>query len=297
MLSCTLAAWPLSLNPVAIAQDAAASQQPGTQQPAATQPKPLPIELMIYPLDVVVTGPDEAFVVDRNMHGVWQWKDGSLSVYQQGTSKFRTPLNAPRCVAVDQDGQVLVGDSATREIYRIVDGQPVPLTGGQIGIPMDLAVAADGTIYIADVEMRSLFKLAPGAGKAEEVAKVNPRGVFVDDKNDVWVVSQDAQQVQVIKPSGEIEVVVGKRVFEFPHQIVVNAAGEAFVTDGYKKGVWKVVRGSEPELIFSGPPLDNPVGIALDKEQRLVVVDPRARKVFRFNEQNEPLLWFEIKQP
>lgn len=261
---------------------------------AATPAGGVPVELEVYPLDIVVDSQGTAYVADRNMHGVWQWKDGKLSVFQQGTNKFRTPLNAPRCVALDVDGNVLVGDTATREIYRVVAGQLQPITGGQIGIPMDLAVAPDGTIYVADVELRTLFRIPPGANRAEEVAKVNPRGVFVDAEGMVWVVSQDAQQLLVIDGAGKIEVVVDRRVFEFPHQVVVNAQGEAFVTDGYKKGIWKVVRGSEPELLFAGPPLDNPVGIAFDHEGQVVIVDPRARKVFRLDAQNQPQVWFEL---
>jgi hypothetical protein len=274
------------------------STSPLVEAQSGAAPGNPPIELSIYPLDIALDKQGNAYVADRNMHGVWKWNGSELSVFQQGSNKFRTPLNATRCVAVDNEGGVLIGDSATREVYRVKDGQLEPLTDGLIGIPMDLAVASDGTIYVADVELRVLYRIVPGAEKkAEVVAKVNPRGVFVDSKDNVWVVSQDPQQLQVINPAGEIEVIVGERVFEFPHQVVVNSAGEAFITDGYKKGIWRVVRGEAPELVFSGEPLDNPVGIALDDQERLVVVDPRARKVFRFDAEFKPEVWFEISQP
>jgi DNA-binding beta-propeller fold protein YncE len=272
-----------ALTHIAVAQDGASAE---------AKPQ-IPLELQIYPLDVAVDNQGVAYVVDRNMHGVWKWESDQLSVFFEGSAKFRTPLNAPRCIAIDPEGNVLVGDSATRDIYRVSAGKAEPITGGKIGIPMDLAVKADGTIYVADAELRTLFRIPAGSKEVEKVADVNPRGVFVDSQQQVWVVSQNEQQLQIVSDNGEAQVVVDSRVFEFPHQVVVNAAGEAFVSDGYKKAIWKVKQGSAPEIWFEGAPLDNPVGMALVDDQ-VVVVDPRARQVFRFDEQNKPQVWFEI---
>ncbi len=257
--------------------------------------KPVPIELQIYPLDIAVNNSGVAFVVDRNMHSVWKWEADELSVFYEGSPKFRTPLNAPRCIAFDHEGNLLVGDSATRDIYRVSEGKVEPITGGKIGIPMDIAVKADGTIYVADAELRTLFRIPVGSKEVEKVADVNPRGVFIDSQQQIWVVSQNPEQLQIVSDSGESQIVVGTRIFEFPHQVVVNAAGEAFVSDGYKKAIWKVKQGSAPEILFEGAPLDNPVGMALVNDQ-VVVVDPRARQVFRFDEQNKPQKWFEISR-
>ena len=201
----------------------------------------------VYPLDAVVTASGEAIVVDRNLPGLRRYKDDQLSILVEGSKRFREPLNAPRAIALDKDGKILVGDSATREIYRIDDsGKPQPLTGGAIGIPMDIAVRQDGSLMVADVETRALLRVSADGKEIKTVAKVNPRGVFVDKDDRVWVVSQDAQQLQIVADDGTSKPVVDKRTFEFPHQVVVNAAGEAFVSDGYKKAIWKVVEGQAP---------------------------------------------------
>ena len=278
-------------------QETAISQETANPpQTAGAETSSGAAQLPLYPLDIVVDAEGAAFVVDRNMHGVWQWKGEMLVPFFQGSAKFRTPLNAPRCLAFDKDGTLLVGDSATRDVYRVsAGGKAEAITGGQIGIPMDLAVKSDGTIYVADAELRTLFRIPPGSKQAEKVAECNPRGVFVDAQDRVWVVSQNAQQLQIVADSGESEIIVGKRVFEFPHQVVVNAAGEAFVTDGYKKAIWKVAPGGEPQIVFQGEPLDNPVGIAL-VDDKIVVVDPRARKVFRLSDDKQLQVWFEIRR-
>ncbi|MEZ6136216.1 MAG: NHL repeat-containing protein [Pirellulaceae bacterium] len=297
LVPAVIAYFILAQDPI-LAQDA--GQDSATQQvekaAGSAAEKPEPPQLPYYPLDLAINGEGAVFVVDRNLHGIWKWQDEKLSIFVEGSAKFRTPLNAPRTVAFDQNGLLLVGDSATREIYRVsADGKPEPITGGAIGIPMDIAVKKDGTIYVADVELRTLFRIPPGESKPIKVAEVNPRGVFVDSKQQVWVVSQDPQQIQIVSDSGESQVIVEQRVFQFPHQLVVDATGTAFVTDGYQKAIWKIPAGGKPHVFFEGAPLDNPVGITL-LDDKLVVVDPRTRTIYRFDENDKPQAWFEIKR-
>jgi DNA-binding beta-propeller fold protein YncE len=254
--------------------------------------------LPFYPVDLCVADDGTVYVVDVNLHGVWKWKDGKLDVYFEGEAKFKTPLNAPRCIAIDKDGSLLVGDSATREVYRLTEGaDPVPVTGGKIGVPMDLAVAADGTIYVADLESRRLFRIPPGfdasTDSVEEVAFINPRGVTVDQRDQIWVVSQDPQQLQKVSFEGESENVISKRTFRFPHQVAVDDNGVAYVSDGYGKAIWKVTGTDAAEKIFEGEPLDNPVGVAWAADT-LWIVDPRVRKVFRLAEENKLEEVFEL---
>ena len=95
---------------------------------------------MLYPLAAAVAEDGTIYVADRDLPGVWKYSDGKWSIYFQGSKKFRTPLNAVRCLAIDHQGKLLAGDSSTREIYRFDDAnQPQPLTKGGVGIPMSLA--------------------------------------------------------------------------------------------------------------------------------------------------------------
>lgn len=262
-------------------------------QDAAAKPTP---QLPVYPLDSVVDKQGTVFTVDRNLPGIWKWQADTLSVFVQGPKKFREPLNAIRCIALDHEGNLLVGDSSTRDVYRIgSDGKATAITGGKIGIPMEIAVKSDGTIYVADLELRKLMRIPAGTAKVEHVADVNPRGVFVDSESKVWVVSQDAQQLLIVADDGKKEVVVDKRVFDFPHQVVVNSKGEAFVSDGYKKAIWKVIRGQAPAIVVEGAPLDNPVGLFLLDDQ-VIVTDPRAAKVMKLTADNKLEVWFEVKR-
>ncbi len=235
----------------------------------------------VYPLSAAVAENGDVFVADRNLPGVWKLQDNVLKPLFEASKKFRTPLNAVRCVEIDKLGNLLAGDSATREVYRFdKTGQPVPLTNGGIGVPMDIAVNKNGDLYVADLELHRIWKVPQAGGTPIEFLEIRaPRGLFVDLDDRLWILSHGDNQVLRATSAGEIETVVMGRPFAFPHCIVVDAEGVAYVTDGYDKTVWKITPGKEPEPLVRGEPLQNPVGLAW-KGESLIVVDPRAKSLF-----------------
>ena len=98
-----------------------------------------------YPLAVAVDG-DTLYVVDLDLPGVWAVQGEQRELFVRGTKLLRTPLNRPRCVAIHPAGGILVGDSATREVYHVASSgaEPKPLSNGGIGIAMAIAVSPDG---------------------------------------------------------------------------------------------------------------------------------------------------------
>jgi outer membrane protein assembly factor BamB len=237
-----------------------------------------------YPLAVASAADGPVYLADRDLPGVWKIADGKLTLFFQASKKFRTPLNAVRCLAFDAEGKLLAGDSSTRDVYRFNDaGQPVPLTKGGIGIPMAIAVAKSGDLVVADLELHCLWKVPAAGGTAIKLKEVPaPRGVAIDSDERVWIVSHGSDQVLRLNQDGSIETIVKGRPFQFPHQIVVADDNTAFVTDGYAKTVWKIVAGAEPQKLCAGEPLVNPVGLAR-RGDRLLVADPRAKAVFQID--------------
>ena len=105
-----------------------------------------------------------------------------------------------------------------------------------------------------------------------------PRGLAVDSNDDVWVLCNLKQPL--VRLHGETrEVIIESAVFEFANQLVVDDSGNAYVTDGYAKAVWKIPKGGKPEKLFAGEPLKNPVGLALQKD-RLLIADPHQRQIY-----------------
>jgi sugar lactone lactonase YvrE len=247
---------------------------------AASQELDYPISLAVHPSGAL-------YLADRNLPGVWRLEGDRLSLFHQASKKFRTPLNAIRCVAVDRDGKLLAGDSATCDVYRFDEsGRPQPLTAqgkpyGQIGIPMSIVADAQGDLLVSDLETHRLWKVPRSGGKAESLFSLPaPRGLFYDAQRRIWAIS--GRTLVRISAGGEKETVVGDGVFSFPHSVAVQENGTAFVADGAAKTIWKVAPGAKPEPWVRGEPLDNPVG--LDQYQgKLLVADPRAKAVFEID--------------
>jgi len=238
-----------------------------------------------YPVAIVVDKSGTIYLADRDLPGVWRWEGERLSLFYQGSKKFRTPLNAIRCLALDRDGRLLAGDSATCDVYRFDEqGRPHPLTAqgkpyGQIGIPMGIAVDAEERLLVSDLEMHRIVRVPKDGGSVEPYVAVQaPRGLFLDAKNQLWVIS-GRRLLRFAAPGEPPTPVVDEGIFHYPHTVAVSADGTAYVVDGYAKAIWKIAPGEKAEKWISGEPFDNPVGIALHG-QRWYVVDPRALAVF-----------------
>lgn len=248
------------------------------QDKAATPKTP------VYPLDVSVAADGKTlFLVDRKLPGLWKADGaGKVGIFFQASKKFRTPLNAVRCIASDGKGGLLVGDSGTREVYRFTaDGKSTPLTKAGIGIAMGIAANKDGTIFVSDLELQRIWTVPAAGGEPKEFAVVPaPRGMTFDKSGQLWVVSGGPKnQLIKIAPDGKITPVVKDRTFIYPNDVAIAADGTAYVSDGYADCVWKVAADGKATKWVSGKPLENPVGLDW-RGTTLLVVDSRAKQVF-----------------
>jgi sugar lactone lactonase YvrE len=238
---------------------------------------------MQYPLAVAVGTDGTVYVADRDLPGIWKLSDDRWSIYFQASKKFRTPLNAVRCLAIDRQGKLLAGDSATREIYRFDDsGQPQPLTKGRVGIPTALAVAKDGAIFASDLETHRILKILEEGGEPTEVAELAAtRGLSFDQDGYLIAVCHGNNSVIRMTTDGKEKTVLIKgRPFQFSHHIVIGTKGELYIADGYAKTIWKIEGQSPPVAWVAGEPLKNPVGLAWSGSD-LLIVDPLAKAVLK----------------
>ncbi|HUY91758.1 MAG TPA: NHL repeat-containing protein [Pirellulales bacterium] len=249
----------------------------------------------LYPLAIAVKEPRTIFLADRELPGIWRLEDGRLSLLFRAEKKFRTPLNAPRCLAVDGEGRLLAGDSATREVYRFdADGQPKALTQGGIGIPMGIAVNRAGELLVSDLELHMIWKVPAEGGTPSEFARVpGPGGVCIDSQDRLWVVSRAENGLLRVSPDGQVETIVKGRVFQFPHAVTLDKQSNVYICDGYARAVWKIdASGGAPKKWAESPKFVNPVGLAWLGET-LLVVDSRAKALFQVDSEGavKPFAW------
>jgi sugar lactone lactonase YvrE len=222
-------------------------------------------------------------VADLKLPGIWKVKDGKPSIYFQGSPRFGTPLNAVRCVALDHEGKLLAGDSATTTVYRFdAEGKPQPAHTGRIGIPTAIAVNKAGDMFVADLEpgRHAIRKIPAGGGEAVEFAKVQaPRGMTIDNQGRLYVVQHRGDLLIRLDAAGKSETLVAGQPLaspSFPTAIVVGKDGTAYLADGYNHAVWKIPPGGAPAILVQGEPLVHPVWLTW-RGEKLLVVDPRAK--------------------
>lgn len=235
-----------------------------------------------YPLAVAAAG-NEWFVVDRKLPGVWKFGEGSPSVLARGGSKSRSPLNVPLSIARTADGKILVGDSATRNVYQIeADKEPAPLLSQGVGIPSALAVDSTGTLYVADLESKSVLKGNIADGKLEKlIDRAGVRGLAIDAEGGLWILA--AHEPQLTRHhDGKTETMVAQG-FRFPMGLAVRGSNEWFVADPYEPCVYRGQGNGAPEKYVADEALKYPTGLALAGET-LLICDPHAAKVWKFAE-------------
>ena len=173
---------------------------------------------MSYPLSVVAAekGPFMSRTESCLVSGVF--RTGKVSEFFKGSKVFRTPLNAVRCVTLDDQGRVLAGDSSTREVYRFAKAgaKPEALTKGGIGVPMDVVVTKAGELLVSDLELHRIWKVPGAGGKPTLFAEVSaPRGLALDQEENLWVVSGTADQLLKVTPDGKVSIVVKRAPVQF----------------------------------------------------------------------------------
>ncbi len=234
-----------------------------------------------YPLAVAASPEGVIYIADLKLPGLWKYSGGQLTVFHQASSRLRTPLNAIRCLAVDNQGVVYAGDSATREIYRLEGEEPaMPLTSGRIGVPSALAIRGS-TLFVADLEAQRIWQVSTAGGEPIEMARVaGVRGLATGENNTLYYVSTRADQVGRIDQAGGNTALLAGKPFLFPHQIAI-LENSMYVTDNYANALWEFPADGSvaPRKFVGGAPLVKPVGLCVQGD-KLLIADPHARDVF-----------------
>ena len=265
--------------------NASDDENAGDAKPSGDQPTDVGASPQ-YPIMVAVAD-KTVYTVDLELPGVWKSNGDQTERFFTGSPLLRKPLNRPRAIAIHPQQGLLVGDSATREIYHLpaADGDAKPLNDGFLGNVMCLCVSRDGkTIYVGDTERRATFRLPIEGGQPKLVARVNARALsWLDDNTLVASTPDDPALVTINVDDGSVEPLVPGRPFQYVGFSVVGGR-DVYVSDVYSKCIWKTTIGedgqaSAPEQWFSDESLRQPVGMTID-DQSVYVADPKSKRVY-----------------
>ena len=217
---------------------------------------------------------------------------------QEGRSdgQFLEPFD----VAVDSSGVVYVLDSALGWVQRFSPEGRFLGKAEDLGVynPRGIEVGPDGNVYIADTGSNRILKLTPdgrvlawfgtvGSGPGE---MLQPVDVAVDERGVVYVVDNHNQRIEIFDSEGGYLgewTLPWSNTFDMP-RIAIGARGQVLLTDAAGGRVWMYT--TEGELIGQwqgqeayGGQAARLMGIAIDEEQHVYVIDVENYRIHKFD--------------
>ena len=224
-----------------------------------------------------------------------------------GTSaRFEDPFG----IAARADGTVFVSDGLSRPRVRAFfpDGKVVDVAGGAPGFRdgpgsaaqfetiSGLALAPDGTLYVADTGNNAIRRIAPDGqvstvagdgvpgyrdGPAAQARFNGPIGVAVDSSGRVIVADTYNDRIRRIELDGTVATLAAAHVFHTPSGVAVDGAGRVFIADT-GSGAIHVLESTGDLWTLPAPypqELVRPIGVATAVGGEVYVTDERGRVV------------------
>jgi sugar lactone lactonase YvrE len=260
------------------------------------------------PFGAAVDGSLNVYLADSGNHTIRKITPGGVVTTVAGSPGLQgitdgtgaaARFSYPRGVALDPAGTVLYvadyGNQTVRQV-TLASGQVTTLAGvaGKWGsadgqgtaaafdYPSGVAVAGDGTIYVADTANDLIRKVTPGGAvttlagtlavggsqdaKGMAASFFRPIGLAVDGSGNVLVADTGNSTLRRITPDGTVTTLAGsagqigsadglgaKASFSSPFNVAVDASGNAYVTDVGNNTVRMVTPGGLVSTLAGTP--------------------------------------------
>lgn len=216
-------------------------------------------------------------------------------------------LQKPVGVAVNEDGRVFVVDAFSRMVrvyetdgeYLFSFSEVASDKGTRLRLPQRVAIGPDGNVWVTDRHLKGVFVFDPEDGtfikefvpKGEVAQTWGPVALGFDDEGNLYVadlgVSQNHQILAFDQEGNEIarwgttvqttKMTESPGGFYYPNGITFSSEGDVFVSDmsNHRVQVFSP-KGEFKQIIYTS---GSPIGLTVDRQERLLVVDPFAHAV------------------
>lgn len=230
-------------------------------------------------------------------------------------------FQAPRGIAFAPDGSMYVADSRNHRIQRFsTDGQLMNswgsfadvaqgnAPGGTFNEPWGIAVAPDGSVFVADTWNYRIQKFTAGGqfvtmwgyfGQKETPdAFYGPRDIAFDSQGRVYVTDTGNKRIVIFDQNGGFIAQFGVAGFDpgqFDEQVglAINADNEIFITDTWNQRVQVFIFDDTTQqgiylrswdiYGWEGQSVENKPYIAVDDLGHVFITDPENFRVLEFN--------------
>ncbi len=216
----------------------------------------------------------------------------------------------PYGVAVDREGSIYITDvgrivvfDLKKKDYSVLGTEPGI---GQLRIPIGIAIASDGRIFVGDTAADRVYvykngKYANAFGSSGEME--SPSGVALDEQRRLIYVSDSKKHYilvyslddyRLVKKIGERGTADGK--FNFPTNIALDREGKLYVVDTGNNRVQIFDLSGKFVSAFgkigdTAGSFARPKGIAIDSEGHIYVIDAAFQNFQIFDQQGQLLLF------
>ena len=230
-------------------------------------------------------------------------------------------LQKPVGVAVNEDGRLFVVDAFSRvvRVYEADDGeylfsfgQVTTDRGDALRLPQRVTIGPDGNVWVTDRHLRGVFVFSADDGsfirewvpKGEITETWSPVALAFDAEDNLWVADlgvSENHQVISFDLEGNERVRWGSTVqatrmsespggFYYPNGIAFSEEGDVFVSDmsNHRVQVF-TTEGEFKHFIYTS---GSPLGLVIDRAQRVSVVDPFAHSVDIYQLEGERITGF-----
>lgn len=250
-----------------------------------------------HPSAMVIDRAGNIYVSDHDNHSIRKITPSGIVSTYAGTGspgvkngfRLEATFNQPYGLALDNDGNLYVGDVANHCIRRIsVDGQVTTLAGGRKGFadregamamfnhPYGVAVDSKSNVYVADAYNNRIRKVTPDGmastvagngndgfvdGEAKGAEFYVPIDIAIDAKGNILVGDEGNSSIRKISRDGKVSTLAGNGKFSFadgvgkdaifnaPGAIALDSTGNLYVADYLNNCIRRVSPSGEVRKI------------------------------------------------
>jgi sugar lactone lactonase YvrE len=250
-----------------------------------------------HPLGISVDGSGNLYIVDYyndrirkvSAAGIITTVAGNGSTGDSGDGGPATgaQLNAPFGVAIDSGGNLFIAEHGGDRVRKVSAGGIIttvagngsqgysgdggPATSAQLYNPGNVAVDANGNLYIADSLNNRIRKVSAGGimttvagngsqgysgdgGRATSAQLYQPQGLTVDARGNLYIADTYNYRIRMVSPAGIIDTVAGDGFENYsgdggpataaqlnlPSGVAMDASGNLYIADSLSYRVRKV---------------------------------------------------------